>query len=178
VAYLAGMMAAELGEDPSLARRAGLLHDIGKATDHELEGSHAAIGAEIARKCGESMEVVEAILAHHEEKEATSVLSVLIQAADALSASRPGARREALEAYLKRLEKLEEIAYSFPGVEKSYAIQAGREIRIMVQPTQVDDATALDLCREIAGRIQRELSYPGQIKVTVIRETRAVEYAK
>lgn len=178
VAYLAGIMAAELGEDLSLARRAGLLHDIGKATDHEPEGSHAAIGAEIARKCGESTEVVEAILAHHEEKEATSVLSVLIQAADALSASRPGARREALEAYLKRLEKLEEIAYSFPGVEKSYAIQAGREIRIIVQPTQVDDATALDLCREIAGRIQRELSYPGQIKVTVIRETRAVEYAK
>lgn len=178
VSYLAGLMASELGLDPTLAKRCGLLHDIGKAVDHEVEGPHALIGAEIAKKCHESPVVVNAIAAHHGDVEYQSLEAVLIQAADAISAARPGARRETLEAYIKRLEKLEEIANSYECVEKSYAIQAGREIRIMIKPEDVDDAGAVEVARDIVKRIEDELEYPGQIKVNVIRETRAVEYAK
>ncbi len=178
VAYLAGIMAAELGADVQLAKRAGLLHDIGKAVDHEVEGPHVTIGAELARKYKEDSEVIHCILAHHGDQEPETVEAVLVQAADAISAARPGARRETLETYLKRLEKLEKIAESFPGVEKSYAIQAGREIRIMVKPEQVDDLQAAQLSREIAKKIEQELEYPGQIKVVVIRETRTIAYAK
>ncbi|PTQ52547.1 MAG: Hydrolase (HAD superfamily) [Brockia lithotrophica] len=178
VAHLAGLLAAELGEDVQLARRAGLLHDIGKALDHEMEGSHVEIGVELAVKYGEHPAVVNAIAAHHGDTEYTHVVSALVGVADALSAARPGARRETLEAYLKRLERLEGIANSFEGVEKSYAIQAGRELRIIVQPSRVDDLGVYRLAREITEKIQNELSYPGQIKVTVIRETRAVEYAR
>lgn len=178
VSYLAGLMASELGLDPTLAKRCGLLHDIGKAVDHEVEGPHALIGADIAKKCHESPVVVNAIAAHHGDVEYQSLEAVLIQAADALSAARPGARRETLEAYIKRLEKLEEIANSYECVEKSYAIQAGREIRIMIKPENVDDAGAVEVARDIVKRIESELEYPGQIKVNVIRETRAVEYAK
>ncbi|HAA89552.1 MAG: Ribonuclease Y [Thermoanaerobacterales bacterium 50_218] len=178
VAYLAGIMAAELGADVQLAKRAGLLHDIGKAVDHEVEGPHVTIGAELARKYKEDPEVIHCILAHHGDQEPETVEAVLVQAADAISAARPGARRETLETYLKRLEKLERIAESFPGVEKSYAIQAGREIRIMVKPEQVDDLQAAQLSREIAKKIEQELEYPGQIKVVVIRETRTIAYAK
>ena len=178
VAYLAGTMAAELGADAELAKRAGLLHDIGKALDHEIEGPHVTIGADIARKYKENPEVIHCIMAHHGDQEAETVEAVLVQAADAISAARPGARRETLETYLKRLEKLEEIADSFEGIEKSYAIQAGREIRIMVKPDVVDDIQAAHLSREIGKKIEEKLEYPGQIKVIVIRETRHVEYAK
>ena len=178
VAYIAGIMAAEIGIDQGLAKRAGLLHDIGKAVDQEMEGPHALIGAHLAKRYGENPEVVHAIAAHHEDKPAETILAVLIQAADAISASRPGARKEVLEAYLKRIETLEEIANSFKGVDKAYAIQAGREIRIIVQPNKITDEEAAVLSKEIAGKIEKELSYPGQIKVTVIRELRAVEYAK
>ncbi|WP_017414480.1 ribonuclease Y [Clostridium tunisiense] len=178
VSYLAGLMASELGIDPTLAKRAGLLHDIGKAVDHEVEGPHALIGAEIAKKYHESPMVVNAIGAHHGDMEMQSLEAILVQAADAISAARPGARRETLEAYIKRLEKLEEIANSYEGVEKSYAIQAGREIRIMIKPEEINDAGAVEVARDIVKRIESELEYPGQIKVNVIRETRSIEYAK
>jgi len=178
VAFLCGVMAAELGVNVKQAKRAGLLHDIGKAVDHEVEGSHGKIGAELARKYGESSTVVHAIASHHEEEKPESILDILVEAADALSGARPGARREMLETYVKRLEDLEKIAQSFPGVEKSYAIQAGREIRIMVQPDRISDEDSVILCRDIARKIEKELTYPGQIKVTVIRETRSVDHAK
>ena len=178
VAFLCGMMADELGIDAKQARRAGLLHDIGKAVDHEVEGSHAVIGGDLAKKYGEAPEVVHAIAAHHEDLKPESVLDVLIQSADALSGARPGARKEMLETYVKRLEDLEKIANSFEGVEKSYAIQAGRDLRIIVDSGDVTDATATLMSRDIAQTIEKELTYPGQIRVTVIRETRAVEYAK
>ncbi|HEY8496699.1 MAG TPA: ribonuclease Y [Limnochordales bacterium] len=178
VAHLAGMMAAELGCDVKVARRAGLLHDIGKAVDHETEGTHVKIGMDLLRRYRESPEVIHAMACHHGDFEPQTVEAMLVTAADAISAARPGARRESLGNYIKRLERLEAIANSFEGVEKSYAIQAGREIRIMVKPDKVDDAMAALMAREIVKRIESELQYPGQIKVTVIRETRAVEYAK
>ncbi|MBZ9608263.1 MULTISPECIES: ribonuclease Y [Clostridium] len=178
VSYLAGLMASELGIDPTLAKRCGLLHDIGKAVDHEVEGPHALIGSEIAKKHHESSIVVNAIAAHHGDVELESLEAILVQAADAISAARPGARRETLEAYIKRLEKLEEIANSYEGVEKSYAIQAGREVRIMIKPEIIDDAGAVEMARNLVKRIENELEYPGQIKVNVIRETRAIDYAK
>lgn len=178
VARLSGLIAAELGVDATLAKRAGLLHDIGKAVDHEVEGSHVTIGADIAKKYKEGPEVVNAILAHHGDVEPTSIIAILVQAADSISAARPGARRETLESYIKRIEKLEEIANSFSGVEKSYAIQAGREIRIIVKPDDVSDEDINLKAREIVRKIESELEYPGQIKVNVIRETRAVEFAK
>ena len=178
VAFLCGIMASELGINVKQAKRAGLLHDIGKAVDHEVEGSHGKIGAELARKYGESPIIVQAIASHHEEEKPESILDVLVEAADALSGARPGARREMLETYVKRLEDLEKIAQSFPGVEKSYAIQAGREIRIMVQPDRITDEDSVILCGDIARKIEKELTYPGQIKVTVIREMRAVDVAK
>ncbi|WP_093752482.1 ribonuclease Y [Tepidimicrobium xylanilyticum] len=178
VSYLAGLMAAELGADVKLAKRAGLLHDIGKAVDHEVEGPHVDIGVELAKKYKESKEVIHCIAAHHGDIEPTTVEAVLVQAADAISAARPGARRETLEAYIKRLEKLEEIANSFEGIEKSYAIQAGRELRIMVKPEDIGDDEIVLTARDIVKRIEAELDYPGQIKVNVIRETRAIEYAK
>lgn len=178
VAHLAGIMAAELGVDARLAKRAGLLHDIGKAVDHEVEGTHIEIGIDLLRKYKENEDVIHAMACHHGDYEAESVEAVLVTAADSISAARPGARRETLESYIKRLQKLEEISSSFEGVEKSYAIQAGREVRIMVKPDRVNDATAVQLSRDIVKRIEAELEYPGQIKVTVIRETRAVDYAK
>lgn len=178
VAKLAGIMAAELGLDPTLARRAGLLHDIGKSLTHEIEGSHVAIGVELAKKYKESPEVIHAIEAHHGDVEAKTIVACLVQAADAVSAARPGARRENLENYIKRLEKLEEIATSFNGVEKSYAIQAGREIRIILKPDVISDDQMVITAREIAKKIEDEMDYPGQIKVNVVRETRAIEYAK
>ena len=178
VAFLAGMMADELGVDGNLARRAGLLHDIGKAFPHDVEGSHIQIGVECAKKFKESREVVHAIEAHHGDVEAKTIIAVLVQAADAISAARPGARREDLENYIKRLEKLEEIAESFGGVEKAYAIQAGREIRVMVKPEEVNDDSMKVIAREMAAKIQSELKYPGQIKINLIRESRAVDYAK
>jgi len=178
VAHLMGVMAAELGEDYDLARRIGLLHDLGKAVSQEVEGTHAIIGGNLARKFGESDLVVNAIEAHHEEVDPQSTLAVLIQAGDAISASRPGARGETLEAYIRRLQQLEELANKFKGVEKSYAIQAGREIRIVVNPEEVNDLEAIALARDIRKRVEQEIEFPGQIKVMVIRETRAVEFAK
>ena len=178
VAFLLGVMASELNLDYRIARRVGLLHDIGKSVDHQIEGSHAKIGADLARKYAESPEVIHAIEAHHEEQEPKSLYAVLAVACDAISAARPGARRETLETYIKRLEKLESIANLFKGVEKSYAIQAGREIRVIVQPDKINDSDAVNLSREIRKKIEEGMEYPGQVKVTVIRETRAIEYAK
>ncbi len=178
VAYLAGIMANELGLDSTLAKRAGLLHDIGKALTQEVEGSHIQLGVEIARKFKENKDVIHAIEAHHGDVEARTIIAVLVQAADAISAARPGARREDLDSYIKRLQKLEEISNSFPGVDKSYAIQAGREIRIMVKPEQVGDDQMIVVARDIAAKIEQELEYPGQIKVNVIRESRVAEFAK
>lgn len=178
VAYLMGIMAGELALDFRLSRRVGLLHDIGKALDHQVEGTHARIGAELAKKYGESNEVIAAIECHHEEHEPKSLLGVLAIAADAISAARPGARRETLETYVKRLNKLESIANVFKGVEKSYAIQAGREIRVIVQPDKISDNDAVNLARDIRKKIEEGMEYPGQVKVTVIREMRAIEYAK
>jgi ribonuclease Y len=178
VAFLCGIMASELKLDPKQAKRVGLLHDIGKAVNHEVEGVHALIGADLARKHGESDQVVNAISAHHEDIQATTVMDILLQAADTLSGARPGARKEMFESYVKRLEDMEKIARSFKGVNKSYAIQAGRELRIMVESDKVDDLESTMICREIVKKIEKELTYPGQIKVTVIREIRATEYAK
>lgn len=178
VSHLAGVMAGELGCDIHLAKRAGLLHDIGKAVDHEVEGSHVTIGADIAKKYKENKDIIHAIMAHHGDVDAETLVAALVQAADAISAARPGARRENLETYTKRLQKLEEIANSFEGVEKSYAIQAGREVRIMVKPEIVDDASMIIIAKDIVNRIESELEYPGQIKVSLIRETRSVEFAK
>ena len=178
VAQLAGLMASELGLDPKLAKRAGLLHDIGKAVDHEVEGTHVDIGIDLLRKYKETGAVIDAMAAHHGDYEAKSLEAVLITAADALSAARPGARREPLETYIKRLQKLEEIANTTKGVERSYAIQAGREIRIVAKPDEVNDQEIVLLAREISAKIESELEYPGQIKVNVLRETRAIDYAK
>ena len=178
VSHIAGMMAAELGADVQAAKRAGLLHDIGKALDHEFEGTHVALGVEYARKYREKEDIIHAIQAHHGDVECRTLVACLVQAADAISAARPGARRENLENYIKRLEKLEEITGSYPGVEKSYAIQAGREVRVMVKPEQVSEDEMVILARELAKRIESELEYPGQIKVHVLRETKVVEYAK
>ena len=178
VSHIAGMMAAELGADVQAAKRAGLLHDLGKAVDHELEGTHVSLGVEFARKYKEREDIIHAIEAHHNDVEPRTVVACLVQAADAISAARPGARRENLENYIKRLEKLEEVTSSFPGVEKSYAIQAGREVRIMVKPDQVSEDQMVLLARDIAKKIEEELEYPGQIKVNMIRETKVIEYAK
>ena len=178
VAHLAGMMAAELGADVATAKHAGLLHDIGKAVDHELEGTHVALGVEFLRKYHEREDVIHAVQAHHNDVEPQTVVACLVQAADAISAARPGARRENIENYIKRLEKLEEITGSYPGVETSYAIQAGREVRVMVKPEQVSEDDMVILARELAKRIESELEYPGQIKVHVLRETKVIEYAK
>ncbi len=178
VAQIASIMASELGIDPVMAKRAGLLHDIGKAASHEIEGSHVTIGADFAKKYNEDKLIINAIMAHHGDVEPESTIACLVQAADAISAARPGARRENIETYIKRLEKLEEISTSFKGVEKTYAIQAGREIRVMVKPDDVNDQSMVVIAREIAQKIESELEYPGQIKVSVVRETRAVEYAK
>ncbi|MDD5796513.1 MAG: ribonuclease Y [Oscillospiraceae bacterium] len=178
VAYLSGIMASELGLDPTVAKRAGLLHDIGKALDHEMEGTHIELGVNVARKYKESDAVIHAIQAHHGDVEAKTVVACIVQAADAISAARPGARRENLENYIKRLQKLEEVASSFEGVERSFAIQAGREVRIMVKPEVVNDERMIPLAREICNKIEEELEYPGQIKVNIIRENRAVDFAK
>jgi ribonuclease Y len=177
-AHLAGIMAAELGANVRVAKEGGLLHDIGKAVDHEVEGPHALVGAEVARRHGISPEIVNCIGAHHAEEEQLSLEAILVQAADAISGARPGARRESLETYVKRIVALEEVANAFPGVAQSYAIQAGREIRIIVRPEEIDDLAAIELSKGIARKIEESLEYPGQIKISVIRETRAVEYAK
>jgi ribonuclease Y len=173
-----GIIAAELGLDERKAKRIGLLHDIGKAVDHEVEGSHASIGANLLRKHGEQKDIVNAVAAHHEEVEATTLYAILINACDALSASRPGARSETTELYLRRLEDLERIALGFQGVESCYALQAGREVRVVVQPDKITEGEAQLLARDICCKIEKEMNYPGQIKVTVIRETRCMEYAK
>jgi len=178
VAHIAGLMASELGVDATLAKRAGLLHDLGKSIDHEVEGSHVQLGADLARKYKENAVIVNAIEAHHGDVEPKTVIAVLVQAADAVSAARPGARRENVENYIRRLQKLEELTGSYPGVEKAFAIQAGREVRIMVKPEEVTEDNMIILARDIAKKIEAELEYPGQIKVNVIRETKAVEYAK
>ncbi len=178
VAHLAGIMAAEIGANVTLAKRAGLLHDIGKSIDHEVEGSHTQIGADLAKKYRENNQIIHAIMAHHGDVDPTTIEAVLVQAADAISAARPGARRETLETYIKRLEKLEEIANSFDGVESSYAIQAGREVRIIVRPDKVNETETIIMAKDIAKRIETEMEYPGQIKVNVIRETRTIDYAK
>lgn len=178
VAHLAGIMAAELGLDPVVARRAGLLHDIGKSVDRELEGTHVEIGLALAKRFGEGEEVLDAIAHHHDPENAKTLYAVIVSAADALSAARPGARRESLEEYLQRLESLEKIALSFPGVEQAFAVQAGREVRVIVRPDQISDAKAVLLAREIARKIEQEMNYPGQVQVTVVRETRAVEVAR
>ncbi len=178
VAHIAGLLASELGVDVALAKRAGLLHDLGKSVDHEMEGSHVQLGVELARKYNESPDVIHAIEAHHNDVEPRTIIACLVQAADAISAARPGARRENVENYIRRLEKLEELTGSYPGVEKSYAIQAGREVRIMVKPEEVSEDNMVLLARELAHKIESELEYPGQIKVNVIRETKATEYAK
>jgi ribonuclease Y len=178
VSYLAAMIASELGADVEVAKIAGLLHDIGKAMDHEVEGPHALIGSEMAQRYGGSPEVVRAIAEHHGETGSMSVEGFIVSAADAISSSRPGARRESVEQYLKRVEALENIANSFPGVEKSFAIQAGRELRILVKPQDIDDLSSLRLARDIAKKVEETMQYPGQVKVTVIREMRAVDYAK
>ncbi|MRR09374.1 HDIG domain-containing protein, partial [bacterium] len=178
VALLASTMAGELELDQALAKRAGLLHDLGKSVDHSVEGTHTQIGMDLAKRFGESPLIINAIGAHHEDIEMISPISVLIAAADAISGARPGARRESLEAYIKRLEKLEEVAYSFKGVAKAYAIQAGREVRIIVTPEEVSDTRTTEMADEIARKVEASLQYPGQIKITVIRETRGVGYAK
>jgi ribonuclease Y len=178
VAAFCGIIASELGVNVKKAKRAGLLHDIGKAVDHEVEGSHAIIGADLAKKYGESDEIVHALAAHHDDEKPQTVIAILVQVSDALSAARPGARREMLETYVKHLKELEEIAGSFPGVLKTYAVQAGREIRIIVESKEISDDAAVVLSRDIAKKIEANLSYPGQIKVTVIRETRSVDFAK
>ena len=178
VSHISGIIAGELGADVTMAKRAGLLHDLGKAADHEIEGSHVTIGADLAKKYKESKDIIHAIQAHHGDVEATTIIATIVQAADAISAARPGARRENIESYIKRLEKLEEIANSFDGVEKSFAIQAGREVRIMVCPDDVKDESMTLIARDIVKKIEDEMEYPGQIKVNVIRETRTVEYAK
>ncbi len=177
VAHLAGTMASELGLDVQLAKRCGLLHDIGKSVDQEVEGAHPEVGAEVARKCGETQEVVDAILGHHEDVEAANIYTVLISAADAISAARPGARRETLEKYIKRLQRLEEIAGAFSGVDSAYAIRAGREVRVIVSADRVDDKVAAKMCRDIAKEIEDEMTYPGEVKVTLLRESRFVEVA-
>jgi ribonuclease Y len=178
VAHIAGLMASELGVDVALAKRAGLLHDLGKSIDHEVEGSHIQLGADLARKFKENNEVIHAIEAHHGDVEPHSLIALIVDAADDISAARPGARRENLEAYIRRLERLEELSNSFPGVERSFAIQAGREVRIMVKPEEVSDDNMVLLARDLAKKIENDLEYPGQIKISMIRETRAVDYAK
>ena len=178
VAHLAGLMASELGADVRLAKRAGLLHDIGKAVDHEIEGTHAQIGTDLAKRYRENKDIIHCIQAHHNDIEPQTVEAILVQAADAISGARPGARRETLENYIKRLQKLEEIANSFNGVERSFAIQAGREVRIIVKPEDVTDEGTILMAKDIAKKIEAEMEYPGQIKVNVIRELRSVEFAK
>ena len=178
VSHIAGMMAAELGADVQAAKRAGLLHDLGKAVDHEMEGTHVALGVEFARKYKERDDIIHAIEAHHNDVEPRTIVACLVQAADAISAARPGARRENLENYIKRLEQLEAISTSFHGVEKAYAIQAGREVRVMVKPEQVSEDQMVILARDLAKKIEEEMEYPGQIKVHVLRETKVIEYAK
>ena len=178
VSHIAGLLAAEIGANVAEAKRAGLLHDLGKSVDHEVEGSHVQIGVELARKYHESENIIHAIQAHHNDVEPRTIVACLVQAADAISAARPGARRENVENYIKRLEMLEEITSSFPGVEKSFAIQAGREVRIMVKPEVISEDQMVLLARDIAKKIEDELEYPGQIKVHLLRETKAIEYAK
>ena len=178
VCHIAGLLASEMGVDVALAKRAGLLHDIGKSLDHEQEGSHIQLGVELAKRYNESPDVIHAIEAHHNDVEPRTLIACLVQAADAISAARPGARRENVENYIRRLEKLEELTGTHPGVEKAFAIQAGREVRIMVKPEEVSEDSMVLLARELARKIENELEYPGQIKINVIRETKAVDYAK